>query len=408
MKISVGDRLTLQTEINTNGGPYSEKIKAGTICTLYSDNEEVGVVRFGTDKNSSRPKLASIEKSILKPSNPKELKKADYTKLISESFFPGNKFKVVSGGILKEKDRAIKIGEILTITGVMIMSNESEDLINFVNEEGTKLQFSKKHVDINFSKYDPEVEAKIGEEVIVSDMKEAPRNYYLPGARMIVGPREAEQVVILIREINDNLYDVVNIEGNVRTYTKEKLMPITSREILLQYPTNQVVPVKYSSGKSLIALDSISNNFMLKDHFNPKDIVKVLNLDAVNCNANEDIYEVLILSGNKKDKQIRLSFLELEKHFDVYSSENKEEGEKSISEEFKEELKVLNAPSESSELPEIEVMNDSVHFKINDVTIYGYRFKIEDSTFSIDGKEFGKDDVDTLIKALSVLKEKIL
>lgn len=411
--MKTGDRYVLLSDITTNAGPYSEPISEGTVVTIYSPtvgSTDNVLVRYDTDENTNRPKMITIPTTLLKPASKEQLLKANYKKLIPESFHPDQLFRSLVDkkvtDIYLNSEFQINKNDILTVKKVILEANEDEDLIYLkIKDDSSFIEnecvFPKSFVNFNFEKYDPEIEAKIGEEVVMADMKTAPRNYYLPGARMIAGPREKEEIVILIREVNSDLYDVVNIEGKVRSYTKEKLIPITDRQTFLNYPRDVVIPFKYRSGKNLVAQESISNNFLLKNKIVPGDVIEIVHLDAINCNANEDVYEVLC-----KGKSLNLSYLELEKHFDVSSSENKGEevkieGEK-IAEEFNKELQILNTNSE------IKIMNDVTHFKINDVTIYGFRFKIENSSFSIDGKEFAKDDIDYLIKALGELKEKVL
>jgi hypothetical protein len=388
LNYQTGDRLVLQSEIKT----YDGIVSSNAVCTLFShQSDDLVIVRYGTDSETKKPKIIGVPIAMLAAAKQTDLHAADYKQLLPEQFISGQKFKV--GNI---RANGVEKGDLLTVEGVELKLQEKQDVITFSNIHGkADFKFERNFVDMYFDIYDEEIEQKFGEEVIINDMKTAPRNYYLPGARMVIGPYEKQKIVILTSDLGKDVYEVEDNDGVKYPVEKDKLMPISQRETLYTFPATDVIQKAYWSGKKFKALDSVDKNFLLSKRLNPGDKVEIIANDSINCNAMEDIFEVKTAHG----ATFYLSFAELRTWFtpidNVKEEDEQEQFQKTyINVNFEQKLREATKNNEES-------------VEIHELSISGFRFGLDKETFTLDGNEYRKDNLDTLIIALNKLKEYI-
>jgi len=395
------DRVVLQSQFKAHFGI----IPAGTICTIVStpkgDENEILIMRSGFDANTGRPVLIGAAESLLRKVNEEDLRDADYKNLVAMNFWVGAKFK--TGYATSFED--VGPGEIGTIEKIKLAPNESKDFIIF-SFNGKQHGFERSFVENYMDKYDEEVEEMFGEEMNLKDM---PRNYYLPGARMI---HNNEEIVILqYSSADENLYVIETMFHEELEVEKDTLTPILSAENFLSYQEEDVVQLYYRTGSQFIATEDISNHAILKSKIKQNDVIEILHNNGVNINAFEDSFKVVV--NEEFTHPINVSYLDLKMFFKphIQASNDNEEVEEEINFDF-DAFKKDQEQAKIDLFKKIEESQDIITtvVKVMDVEIYGFRFKVDEKQkdrFTIDGqdKKYLFDEIDYLIAALEKLKE---
>lgn len=395
MSLIIGNRYVLQSEVKT----YNETVPANTICTLFSEQaDDLVIVRYGIDEDTKKAKIIGVPSAMLRNATTQDLNGAIFKQLLPVQFRPGQKFRV--GSI---RSNGVEKGDILTVHSVNLALNENQDLIVFEKNLhfGDYHRFERSFVDTYFYVYDEEVEAKLGDEIIVQDMKTAPRNYYLEGARMVIGPYENQKVVFITRQLEDNVFEVEDINGIKNALEKDKLMPISNMEVLLNLGADQTVPIAFRAGRKFNANEKVSKNFLLNKKLQYGDYVEIVEVDKINININEDLFCVKKFND---PEMFYLSFAELRNFFEPFDPEDRfiDQTEKVsvtyIDPDFERKLREAQSAEQCKDCSQSAVT-------IHELSINGFRFKIDGNNFSLDGKQYRKDDLNLLIQALTKLKD---
>lgn len=408
MALKNGDRVILRSQLTT---PAGDTIEAGTVCTIVSFlSNEMAIVRYGFDKKTESELVFGVAISLLSSASIDELESADlqYENLVSKSFHVGQKY--LTGPTIKFKE--IEPNTKGTIVGVIIGSNESEDIVQMDFETGEVHELNRDFVQKNFFKCIDELEENLGDEIIMTGTE---KNFHIVGAKVIAEDTN-EVVIIASKSKDDDEFLVENLDGKQIVYKKEYLHPILNPEFLYSIPKEGSIQKVCQPGKSLKANDNIDKNILLKDEFKPGDVVKIINIESVNINAFEDTFTVKRTGG----KEILISYADLRYFFTpikglVKNATNTGKVEEVISSEevdkiFKNKTITPDRNTESMEeintfLDEIEnKTNDTPKVVVHDISIDGYRFKINNGLIEI---TFKPDEIDKLVNALITLKQYI-
>lgn len=433
MGYTIGDRITLQSDVKT----HASSVKAGTVCTIVvkPENKENEVIIVKTSNEEQEQVVFGAATSLLRKATDSEIENSQYKDLVAKNFWIGEVFKVSNNTSFD----GIQSGSIGTITNVKLKSNESNDTLCFEFGGVDGYEFSRQFVEMNFDKYDKEVEDMLGDEVVIKGSK---RNYHLPGARMILNEdiesTKKGSIVILLRNKNINTFEIENLMHEKFTVNRDQLTPITDGETFMQYQEDEdyVIPLYYRTGSVLIANQNISKHALLNKNIKPDDFIEILNVSGININVFEDVY--LIGVNNQFDQPLNVTYSDLKTFFIPHSSPHTEAQEESGEEKLdavKEEkvhdiveqllddnkeldLSVFNTlpkiPDEpikeefSAEFEKLEEFN-AIPIIIHELSILDFRFKInhELNSFIIDDSNtsYHFEQINDLIVALQELKK---
>lgn len=397
MSYKIYDRVILQSNFNL---PTEEIIKAGTVCTIVTEptnkEDDILILRFGYD-DQNKPKAFGVASSLVRKARKDELLEASYKDIVSRNFWIGEKFAV---GNDTSFDNIVS-GDIGIIEKMFFYINEQDDMITFLFGD-EEYDFQRSFVETYFNKYDEEVEQMMGEEIVMKDM---PRNYYLPGARMIY----KNQIVILNKKKKDDVFKVTLMNHQKIKVHKDELQPILDIESFLPYEESEIIPENYRVGRLLSATSDIEKHVLLKDKIKSNDMIEILYVNGKNINAFEDQYKIAL--NSEFDKPFDISYNDLNKFFIPFTWEealtpDHEDDEFDFEQFTRESSKALRLEQE----PSSKIIEEQVDLKIHDVTILGFRFKIDEGgyeSFSIDEqhKHYNFNQIDSMIQALKTLQD---
>lgn len=410
MTFKSNDRVVLQSQLSTHVGQFG----AGTVCTVISEpkgqeQDEILILKCGYESNSKRPILVGAPSCMLRKADEEDLKHIDYKTLVDEVCWIGKKFSV--GHATKFGD--VEPGEVGTVEDIKLAPNALKDLITFSFGEKGNHKFERTFVDIYMNPYDEEVEKMYGEELVLKDM---PRNYLLPGARVYFNRSDTSEIVI-IQSIKEDLAEVETMYHEELAVKKEKLVPILNAEDFLTCEEETIIPLYFRDGGQFKAKENIAKHAFLKNFIKENDIVEITYNNGININAYEDSYRVMINDNPKHSTNV--SYLDLKKFFEPYGWRevepeiDEDEGfdlsefaKKDYEDELEDQSRI-----HCEEIPaDINIEAEEVPAEIMDVNILGFRFKFDEETrkkFTIDaGKtQYEIDEIDMLITALEKLKE---
>lgn len=407
-----GDRVVLQSDFKY----YKSEVKAGTIGTItVLLDDEKAIVCYGYDHFVNRQLIAGIPIDLLRLATLDELSSISYESLISPMYHIGKK--IIMGLDVSAND--IKAGDIGIISSYTYALNEKDDLFNvsFLNDNDSKTHSLKLgFIEAYCNPYDEEFENQMGDQIEFDKLK---KNFHLVGARMFLSNTDsADNVVILIDKKENELFEVIDLEGNKKVTSKDSLIPIDNPELFATIGNSMFIRKEFSIGKRFKAKDEISKNILLNDEFKPGDVVEVIHINEICINSFDDTVIVERTGGNA----VVLSVTEIANYFEpfvgmvkkstgkvVSKSDDLAEIEKEMLGEKPKEDKVqimmplIGNHHEDLVVGTLAVNTDVVDtIKINDITINGFRFTInEDNLITLHNNEV--PNLNDYIRSLNIL-----
>lgn len=406
MTYKIFDRVILQSDLkNNHHDDNSEITPAGTILTIVTEpkgtENEILILRKGTE--NERPIIIGAAVSLLRKVTQDELDNDvlhDYRDLTSHKFWIGQKYKVGYGTSFE----GIKSGAVGKIVSAKLAENEMNDMLYLRFGNSKEYSFERNFVEKCFDFYDEEVEKMMGEEINFSDQ---PRNYHIPGARMIYQNKEFVIINKVIESEDEKNYEVETLNHENLIVKKKDLTPIINAEQLFQYKEEELVQKNYRTNSVLRAKESISKHALLNKSIKLNDIIEILHVDCFNIDVNDDIYQIVI--NAKFDKPITVSYRDLKNHFEhliVTAGDAKELDEFDINAEFdvfinNDQTDEIQGHVENS----LETESTNLQIEFHELSILGYRFKIENNEFILNGHSYTFNEIDNLVKALNEIKK---
>lgn len=381
----VGDRVVLQSDLKG----FNEVITAGTVCTVVKvmDDTDAVIVRRYRDRS---PIVVGVPNRLLRPATHTDLLDVkDPFGLVAQAFHPNHEF-VVGRGVSFE---GVGEGDVGTIKGVRLALNENDDILEVYFATNKRVVGLKRDfIETYLERHDPEFERSLGDEV---DMIDAPRNYYLPGARMLTVD-DRYGLVILIGRQDDGRYLVEDRDGNERVYREEDLIPIRDRSLLYErFGPEEMVQRAYLPGNRFVATEGVRNHVVLKGRIQPNDEVTVKRLVSVyHTNAFEDLFQVV---KGEDGVDCSLTYFDLRRFFrPVLPKETTVEGMVGTGGTVAGTVGLQ--PNDVKEGVGIRV-------RIVELDVNGFVFTLDDDRVTINRNlTLSKGDVDRLMTALGVVR----
>lgn len=402
---NIGDRVVLQSDFKY----HKAEVKAGTVGTVTMLLDNQAIIRHGYDYFANRQLIAGISMDLLRLATMEELENTNPLELVLPMYHIGQK--IIMG--LGVSINGIKTNDIGIITDYTCALNEKNDMftVDFTHsiDENAIHNLKMSFIEAYCHPYDEEIEKKLGEQI---DFENVKKNYHIIGARMFLANKSPEDVVILLDQKENSKFEVIDINGVIKEVSKESLVPITGTDLELfgVVGYSYFIRKEFSVGKRFKAKEEIAKHALLNEEFKPGDVVEIVHINEIFINSFDDTVAVERTGGSA----IVVSVTELANYFEPFVGMVKKSTGHVISKsddlaEIEKEM-LGDKPKDEKVVLMMPVVNDNIppvdNVKINDITINGFRFTMEDDIIFLNyDDKINIDNLDDYIRSLTLLKE---